>query len=44
VIVNIDLFHIFMDRNGLLMAGVVSLFALFLLWRYRDAFAGLIRP
>jgi putative oxidoreductase len=44
VIVNIALFHIFMDRSGLLMAGVVSALALFLLWRYRSAFAGLLQP
>jgi putative oxidoreductase len=44
VIVNIDLFHIFMDRSGLPMAVVVSFIALFLLWRYREAFAGLLRP
>jgi len=44
VIVNIDLYHIFMDRIGLGMAAIVSLLALFLLWRYRDAFAGLLRP
>jgi uncharacterized membrane protein YphA (DoxX/SURF4 family) len=44
VIVNIDLFHIFMDRSGLPIAAIVSLIALFLLWRYREAFAGLLRP
>ena len=44
VIVNIVLFHIFMDRSGLGIAVIVSLIALFLLWRYRDAFAGLVRP
>ncbi len=44
VIVNIDLFHIFMDRSGLGIAAVVSVIALFLLWRYRAAFAGLLRP
>ena len=44
VIVNIDLYHIFMDRIGLGMAAIVSLLALFLLWRYRDSFAGLLRP
>ncbi len=43
IIVNIDLFHIFMDRSGLPMAGVVSLIAAFLLWRYRQNFAGLLR-
>ncbi len=44
IIVNIDLYHIFMDRSGLAIAGVVSCIALFLLWRYREAFAGLLRP
>jgi uncharacterized membrane protein YphA (DoxX/SURF4 family) len=43
VIVNIVLFHVFMDRSGLAMALVVSVLALFLLWRYRGNFAGLIR-
>ena len=43
VIVNIVFFHIFMDRTGLGMAAVVSLLSLFLVWRYRDAFAGLLR-
>jgi putative oxidoreductase len=44
VIVNILFFHIFMDRTGIGMAAVVSLCSLFLLWRYRDSFAGLVRP
>lgn len=43
IIVNIDLYHIFMDRSGLGMAAVVSLVSLFLLWRYRCAFGGLLR-
>lgn len=43
VIVNIVLYHIFMDRTGLGMAAVVALLSLLLLWRYRDAFAGLLR-
>jgi putative oxidoreductase len=43
IIFNIDLFHIFMDRSGLLMAAIVSALWLFLLWRYREAFAGLLR-
>lgn len=42
IIVNIDLFHIFMERSGLLMAALVSVLSLFLLWRYRDNFAGLL--
>jgi uncharacterized membrane protein YphA (DoxX/SURF4 family) len=43
VIVNIDLFHVFMDRSGLAVAAIVSCIALFLVWRYREAFAGLLR-
>lgn len=43
VIVNIVLYHVFMDRSGMPMAIVVSVLSLFLLWRYRDAFAGLLR-
>jgi putative oxidoreductase len=42
-IVNIDLFHIFMDHSGLPMALVISVVSLFLLWQYRAAFAGLVR-
>ena len=44
VIVNILLFHIFLEPTGLPMAIVVSLLALFLLWRYRTNFAGLTQP
>jgi putative oxidoreductase len=44
VIVNILLFHIFLERTGLPMALVVSALALFLLWRYRANFAGLVKP
>src|SRR5882762_7083289 len=44
VIVNILLFHIFLDPTGLPMAIVVSVLALFLLWRYRSSFAGLVNP
>jgi putative oxidoreductase len=43
VIVNIDLFHILMNPSGLPMAALVSILSIFLLWRYRDAFAGLLR-
>src|SRR5256885_7786707 len=44
VIVNILLFHIFLDPSGLPLAIVVSALALFLLWANRQAFAGLIKP
>jgi putative oxidoreductase len=43
VIVNIVLFHALMAPAGLPMALVVSLLALFLLWRYREHFAGLVK-
>ena len=44
VIVNILLFHIFLEPNGLPIAIVLSALALFLLWSYRANFAGLVRP
>ena len=43
VIVNILCFHVFMAPAGLPMAFVVSFLALFLLWRYREHFAGLVK-
>ena len=43
VIVNILCFHVLMAPAGLPMAIVVSLLALFLLWRYREHFADLVR-
>jgi putative oxidoreductase len=44
VILNILCYHIFIDRAGLPVALVVSALALFLLWRYRTHFAGLVKP
>ena len=44
VIVNILLFHSFLEPSGLPMALIVSVLALFLLWRYRSNFAGLVKP
>ena len=43
VIVNILCFHLLMAPAGLPLAIVVSLLALFLLWRYREHFAGLVK-
>lgn len=43
VIVNIVAFHALMAPAGLPMAAVVSVLALFLVWRYRENFAGLVR-
>ena len=43
VIVNILCFHLLMAPAGLPMAIVVSLLALFLLWRYREHFAGVVK-
>ena len=43
VIVNIVCFHALMAPAGLPLALVVSALALFLLWRYRAAFTGLLK-
>src|SRR6266446_3753042 len=43
VIVNILCFHVLMAPAGLPMAIVVSLLAIFLVWRYREHFAGLVK-
>ena len=43
VIVNIVCFHVLMAPAGLPMAIVVSLLTLFLLWRYREHFADLVK-
>jgi len=44
VIVNILCYHIFMDHTGWQVAAVVAVLALFLLWRHRANFAGLLKP
>ena len=44
VIVNILSFHIFMAPEGLPLASIVAALALFLLWRHREHFAGLVKP
>jgi uncharacterized membrane protein YphA (DoxX/SURF4 family) len=44
IIVNIDLVHILMVPTGLTIAAFVSILLLFLIWRFRDAFAGILRP
>lgn len=43
VIVNILCFHVFLEPSGLPIAVVVSVLALFLLWRYREHFAQLMK-
>jgi putative oxidoreductase len=43
VIVNIVLYHIFLDRAGLPMAAVITLLSLFLLWVYRYKFPALFK-
>jgi len=43
ILVNILLFHIFLLPKGIEMGIVASLLALFLLWAYRGAFAGIVR-
>jgi uncharacterized membrane protein YphA (DoxX/SURF4 family) len=44
VIVNILLFHIFLEPKGLPQALVVAVLALIVLWYHRQAFAGLVKP
>ena len=44
VIVNIVLYHIFLDTSGLPMAGCVAILSLFLLWAYRDKFPAIFHP
>ena len=44
VILNILCFHIFMNHEGWQIASVVAALALFLLWRHRANFAGLLKP
>ena len=44
IIVNIWAFHLLMMPEGLPPGIVVTILELFLLWRYRDAFAGIVRP
>ncbi len=44
VIVNILCFHIFLNHQGWQVASVVGALALFLLWRHRANFAGLLKP
>lgn len=44
VIVNIDLTHLLMAPEGLPVAAVVSVLALVVLYGYRSAFAGLVKP
>lgn len=43
VIVNIWIFHILMAPEGLPPAIVVAVLELFLIWSYRDRFAGILR-
>jgi putative oxidoreductase len=44
VIVNIVLFHLFLEPSGLPMAIGISAFALFLLWIYRFKFPAIFQP
>jgi uncharacterized membrane protein YphA (DoxX/SURF4 family) len=44
VIVNIVLYHIFLDTQGLPMAIVTAALALFLLWIYRFKFPAIFQP
>lgn len=43
VIVNILLFHIFLERTGLEIAIIVAVIAAFLVWGYRERFAPIFK-
>jgi uncharacterized membrane protein YphA (DoxX/SURF4 family) len=44
IIVNIWAFHLLMAPEGLPPAVVVTILELFLVWSYRDRFAGILHP
>ena len=44
IIINIWCFHLLMAPEGLPPAIFVTILELFLVWRYRNAFAGILRP
>jgi uncharacterized membrane protein YphA (DoxX/SURF4 family) len=44
VIVNIVLYHLFLDPSGMPLAIVISALALFLLWIYRFKFPAIFQP
>ena len=44
IIVNIWAFHLLMAPEGVPPAVVVTILELFLVWSYRDRFAGILRP
>jgi putative oxidoreductase len=44
IIANIWIFHTLLMPEGFAPAIVVTVLELFLIWRYREAFAGLVRP
>ncbi len=43
IIFNIVIYHVSMDPSGLMIALIISAVSLFLLWRYRESFAPLLR-
>ena len=44
IVVNIVLYHVFLDHSGMPIAAIVAVIWLFLLWQYRSAFAGIFAP
>jgi len=44
VIFNIVCYHLFLDTSGLPLAIGVAAVEAFLIWRHREAFAGLLKP
>jgi uncharacterized membrane protein YphA (DoxX/SURF4 family) len=44
IIFNILVFHVLMAPEGIAMGVVVAVLEIFLVWSYRDRFAGILRP
>lgn len=44
IVVNIDFYHLFLDRSGLPIALLISILAAFLLWVYRYRFPAIFQP
>ncbi|HEY2143385.1 MAG TPA: DoxX family membrane protein [Candidatus Udaeobacter sp.] len=44
MIFNILVFHVLMAPEGIAMGIVVAVLEIFLVWSYRDRFAGILRP
>ncbi len=44
IVINIFLFHVFLDTSGMVMALVILILELFLAWAYWGSFRGMLSP